>query len=50
MTITALKAAIGRLIIARQNAHGNKAEQTRINAKLDKLYNLKYILLSQIKK
>lgn len=47
MTITALKAAIGRLIIARQAAHGNKDEQTRINAKLDKLYALKAILLSQ---
>jgi hypothetical protein len=46
MTITALKAAIG-LIIARQAAHGNKEEQKRINAKLDKLYELKAILLSQ---
>ena len=50
MTITALKAAIGRLILARQAAHGDKEEQNRINAKLEKLYNLKYILLSQIKK
>lgn len=50
MTLEAIRAAIGRLIIARQAAHGNKEEQNRINAKLDKLYNLKYILLSQIKK
>ena len=50
MTITALKAAIRRLILARQAAHGDKEEQNRINAKLEKLYNLKYILLSQIKK
>lgn len=47
MTITALKSAIGRLIIARAAAHGNKEEQNRINAKLDKLYELKAILLSQ---
>lgn len=47
MTITALKAAIGRLIIARAAAHGNKDEQTRINAKLTKLYELKAVLLSQ---
>ena len=50
MTLETLKAAIGRLIIARQAAHGDKEEQNRINAKLEKLYNLKYILLSQIKK
>lgn len=50
MTLEAIRAAIGRLIIARQAAHGNKEEQNRINAKLEKLYNLKYILLSQIKK
>lgn len=50
MTLEAIRAAIGRLILARAAAHGNKEEQNRINAKLDKLYNLKYILLSQIKK
>lgn len=50
MTLEAIRAAIGRLIFARAAAHGNKEEQNRINAKLDKLYNLKYILLSQIKK
>ena len=45
MTIEALKQAIARLIIARAEAHGNKAEQARINAKLDKLYEIKYIVL-----
>lgn len=49
MTISAINAAIGRLILARQAAHGNKNEQTRINAKLDKLYEIKFILLSQKK-
>ena len=47
MTIEALKQAIARLIIARAEAHGNKAEQERINAKLDKLYELKRIVLEQ---
>lgn len=49
MTISAINAAIGRLILARQAAHGDKNEQTRINAKLDKLYEIKFILLSQKK-
>lgn len=47
MTIEALKQAIARLIIARAEAHGNKPEQERINAKLDKLYELKRIVLEQ---
>lgn len=47
MTIEALKQAIARLIIARAEAHGNKAEQERINAKLGKLYELKRIALEQ---
>lgn len=47
MTIEALKQAIARLIIARAEAHGNKPEQARINAKLDKLYELKRIALEQ---
>lgn len=47
MTIDALKQAIARLITARAEAHGNKAEQERINAKLDKLYELKRIALEQ---
>lgn len=50
MTLEAIRAAIGRLILARAAAHGDKEEQQRINAKLEKLYNIKYILLSQIKK
>lgn len=47
MTFEALQQAIARLIIARAEAHGNEAEQARINTKLDKLYNLKYTLLEQ---
>ena len=47
MTLKALQEAIRRLIIARAEAHGNEAEQARINTKLDKLYNLKYTLLEQ---
>lgn len=47
MTLEALQNAIANLIIARREAHGNQAEQDRINAKLDKLYNLKYTLLEQ---
>ena len=47
MTLEALKNAIAKLIIARAEAHGNEAEQARINAKLDKLYALKYTLLEQ---
>lgn len=47
MTIDALKQAIAKLIIKRREAHGNKEEQARINAKLDKLYELKYIALEQ---
>ena len=47
MTFEALQNAIAKLIIARREAHGNKAEQARINAKLDKLYNLKYTMLEQ---
>ena len=47
MTLEALKNAIAKLIVARAEAHGNEAEQARINAKLDKLYALKYTLLEQ---
>ena len=47
MTLKALKNAIANLLVARREAHGNQAEQDRINAKLDKLYNLKYTLLEQ---
>lgn len=47
MTFDALTYAIARLIIARRNAHGNPQEQARINAKLTKLYDLKYLMLEQ---
>ena len=47
MTFEALQQAIARFIIARSEATGNEAEQARINAKLDKLYNLKYTMLEQ---
>lgn len=50
MTFEALQQAIANLIVARREAHGNKAEQTRINTKLDKLYNLKYTMLEQMNK
>ena len=48
--LEALQNAIARLIVARREAHGNQAEQARINAKLDKLYNLKYTMLEQAAK
>lgn len=47
MTFEALQNAIARLIVARREAHGNEVEQARINAKLEKLYNLKYTMLEQ---
>lgn len=47
MTIDATNEAIKRLIIKRREAHGNEEEQKRINAKLDKLYNIKHIALVQ---
>lgn len=50
MTFEALQNAIARLIVARREAHGNKAEQERINAKLDKLYEKKYTMLEQMNK
>ena len=50
MTLESLQQAIINLIVARREAHGNEAEQARINAKLDKLYNLKYTLLEQTNK
>lgn len=43
----ALMDAIRRLIIARRKAHGNDKEQARINAKLDKLYDVKWAMLTQ---
>ena len=47
MTIGAINEAIKRLIIKRREAHGNEEEQSRINKKLDKLYDIKYIALEQ---
>ena len=47
MTYEALMHAISNLIVKRRNAHGNDQEQTRINAKLTKLYDLKYTMLAQ---
>lgn len=48
MTFEALQEAIKRLIILRAEAHGNEQEQKRINIKLDKLYDLKFIMLQQM--
>ena len=47
MTIGAVNEAIKRLIIKRREAHGNEEEQSRINKKLDKLYDIKCIALEQ---
>ena len=47
MTIQAVEEAIKRLIIKRREAHGNQAEQDRINAKLSKLYDIKYLAIKQ---
>ena len=49
MTYEALTHAIANLIDKRSKAHGNYAEQARINAKLTKLYDLKYTMLTQQK-
>lgn len=50
MTLEALIAKIGELIIKRRRAHGNDQEQECINAKLTKLYDLKYTMLAQMAK
>lgn len=47
LTLEAINEAIKRLIIKRREAHGNEEEQSRINKKLDKLYDIKYIALGQ---
>jgi hypothetical protein len=47
LTIGAINEAIKRLIIKRREAHGNEEEQRRINAKLEKLYDIKHIALVQ---
>lgn len=50
MTEEALTYAIARLIEKRRKAHGDDAEQARLNAKLTKLYDLKWIMLQQQKR
>ena len=47
MTPLSLNEAIKRLIIKRREAHGNDEEQKRINEKLTKLYDLKWLMLEQ---
>ena len=47
MTRLALEEAIRRLIIKRQEAYNDCAEQDRINQKLTKLYDLKWVMLEQ---
>lgn len=47
MTLEALNEAIKRLILKRRES--NIEEQKQINIKLDKLYDLKYLMLQQIK-
>ena len=47
MTKQAIEEAIRRLIIKRQEAHNDYAEQERINQKLTKLYDLKWLMLEQ---
>ena len=48
MTLEALLTAIANLIIKREQAHGDQAEQARLNAKLSKLYECKYLMLAQM--
>lgn len=47
MTRLALEEAIKRLILKRQKAWNNCEEQDRINQKLTKLYDLKWVMLEQ---
>lgn len=47
MTLLALEEAIKRLIIKRREAYRNYVEQERINQKLTKLYDLKWLMLQQ---
>lgn len=49
MTIENLKIAIAKLIIKRQNEQ-NTENIKRINEKLDKLYNIKYLYYEQEQK
>lgn len=47
MTLENLNHKIGQLIQQRAAAHGNEAEQARLNKKLDKLYDVKHTALVQ---
>lgn len=47
MTLENLNFKIGQLIQQRAAAHGNEAEQARLNTKLDKLYEIKHTALVQ---
>lgn len=47
MTLLALNEAIKRLIIKRRESHCNNEEQKRINEKLTKLYDLKWLMMEQ---
>jgi len=47
MTIQSITYAIARLIKKRKKFTGDDEEQSKINCKLDKLYDLKYIALQQ---
>ena len=47
MTKQSLEEAIRRLIIKRREAHNDYAEQERINQKLTKLYDLKWLMMEQ---
>lgn len=48
MTLETLNNKIAYLIELRREAHGNIEEQERINKKLDKLYQLKSVALTQL--
>lgn len=48
MTLDALYYAIERLLIKRWKTKENEEEQKRINKKLDKLYDIKYLMLEQM--
>lgn len=47
MTLEALERAIEFLVVKRNAAHGNEAEQAHYNSKLSKLYDCKYLMLAQ---
>lgn len=47
MTFETLTEAIRRLIVKRAEAHEDFAEQKRITEKLERLYDLKYLMLQQ---